>query len=325
MERPRAAVRRFVERELPGAAIRPLRGDASARRFYRVHPSDGPSRILMEYDAPFRGETDDQRLARIFLDAGLPIAGRLAADGESGCLLLEDLGDTTLEMALAEPNADRRGLIGRAVGLAVDVAERGTPVLDRSDRATAPALDEERFRFEMDFFLEHFVAGLLGLPDSVEELRPELYALARRATASPRPVFCHRDFHSRNLMVRPDGGLAMVDIQDARRGPDSYDLASLLRDAYVDIDETWVDPLVESYRTALSKPPAAEPFRERFDCVSAQRMLKALGTFGYQATVLKAERYLDSVPRTLGRLSRLLPQRPETAALYERLQTAGLL
>ena len=116
----------------------------------------------------------------------------------------------------------------------------------------------------------------------------------------------------------------MVDIQDARWGPEAYDLASLLRDAYLDVDEAWIDPLVDLYRSALENPPS-EGFRSRLDRVSVQRMIKALGTFGYQTTARKSSRYLGAISRTVHRLRRLLPGSSETAPLYEMLMKAKLL
>ncbi len=328
MSGPRRALLGFVESRFPGAALKTLTGDASTRRFHRVLPAEGPTRIVMDYGRPFEGATDDMQLARVFRDAGLPVAAVLEADGPAGCLLLEDLGDLTVESVMRDAGcspARRRELLGEAVSLAVRLAEAGTPVLAGSDRAAGPALDSARFRFEMDFFLEHYARGLKACPELPVELGLELHALADRAAETPRKVFCHRDFHSRNLMVREGGRLSMVDIQDARWGPDTYDLASLLRDAYVEIDPAWIDPLIEEYRAALSDPPSAGSFRERFDVVSAQRMLKALGTFGYQVTQRRASRFLEGIPRTLERLRRLLPAVPATRRLREFLDGSGLL
>jgi aminoglycoside/choline kinase family phosphotransferase len=117
-------------------------------------------------------------------------------------------------------------------------------------------------------------------------------------------------------MVRADGTLAMVDIQDARWGPDSYDLASLLRDAYADVDEERIEPLIGRYLAALGEPLDAASFRRRFEIVALQRMIKALGTFGYQTTVHGSDRYSSAILRTTARLRRLLP----VAAGFEKLR-----
>lgn len=316
-----------LARAHPGASLASLPADASTRRFHRLRLPDGSTRIVMDYGAPFEGETDDIRLARIFETAGLPVAHVLESFPALGCLVLEDLGDTTLETALRRAEgaggiATRSALHRAAVRLAVEVATRGSVALSASDRAAGPALDRERFRFEMGFFVEHFVGRYLrraadpGLSDALD-------ALADEAAAHPR-VLCHRDYHSRNLMVRDDGSLAMVDIQDARWGPDTYDVASLLRDAYVDVDEGAVAELLELYRGALADPPERQAFVHRFRVVATQRMIKALGTFGYQVAVLGRERYVSAIPRTVGRLRNALSLDRFTAELARPLEAAGV-
>ncbi len=320
----RPEVHALVEELFAGARIEPMAGDASTRRFYRVRAVD-TTHVIMDYGARFDRETDDMTLTRVFEDAALPVSRIERACPEAGCLVLEDLGDRTLESAVEQDPALRRALYDRAVDLAVAVAERGTPALERSGRAAGPALDSERFRFEMDFFVEHYVVGLLGRPDVASSLVDALHALADRAARTPRRVLCHRDFHSRNLLVRPDGSLAMVDLQDARWGPDTYDLASLLRDAYVDLDESEVETRVESFRTKLPEAPARDALRDRFDVVAAQRMIKALGTFGYQIGSLGRTRYADAIARTVGRLTVVLPRSEHTAAVGEVLEDEGLL
>jgi len=329
MDEPRPEVRRYLRESIPGATAVPLAGDASTRRFYRVALPDGSTRVLMDYGTPFSGDTDDIRLNRVFRAAAVPAAEILDVSPAAGCLLLEDLGDRTLEKLLLGPSGKPAPgalpLLERAVRLAARVADRGTVELERSERANGPALDAARFRFEMDYFLDHFAGALRGLDRPSPELRAELYALADRAARTPRRVLCHRDFHSRNLLLTDDGRIAVVDIQDARWGPDSYDLASLLRDAYFETEESWIEPLIALYESCLDQPPDPESFRRRFHTVAAERMIKALGTFGYQTAVRGSARYLDPARRTAGRLRRLLPRAEETARLGRLLLSEGLL
>jgi aminoglycoside/choline kinase family phosphotransferase len=116
--------------------------------------------------------------------------------------------------------------------------------------------------------------------------------------AEPR-VVCHRDYHSRNLMVR-DGRLVVIDFQDARMGPDTYDLVSLLRDSYVELPEADVDALTTVFLERTGQSCDAAAFGRRFDLMALQRNLKALGTFGYQASARGNQTYLPYVSRTLG-------------------------
>ena len=123
-------------------------------------------------------------------------------------------------------------------------------------------------------------------------------------------MLCHRDYHSRNLMLH-DETLYVIDFQDARMGPDTYDLASLLRDSYVDLPDAAVDDLID-YFLALSRDPAhrltddGATFRRRFDLMALQRNLKALGTFGYQTTTRGNPVYMQYMPRTLTYVKRTL-------------------
>jgi len=297
MDEPRAAIQAWVELRFPGARLSSLAGDASTRRFFRIRPDGGRSLVLMDYGAPFDGETDDVRLSRIFREADLPVAKIRSVAPDPGCLVLDDLGDLTVERNLHEHPSGGRDRMVQAVDLAAAIAVRGTEALARSTRAAGPSLDQERFRFEMGFFLEHYVRNHLGRSPGQRLVRG-LEQLADEAARTPRRVLCHRDFHSRNLMLRDDGSLAMVDIQDARWGPDTYDLASLLYDAYIESDSGWREPLAERFRSALVNPPEAGPFRQRLRVVAAERMIKALGTFGYQVATLGRSRYREPIPRT---------------------------
>src|SRR4029079_18927130 len=112
----------------------------------------------------------------------------------------------------------------------------------------------------------------------------EWASIVNELANEPR-VLCHRDYHSRNLMLS-DGNLHIIDFQDARMGPDTYDLVSLLRDSYVAIADRELDELIAYFlalKARAGAPAAAdEDFRRRFDLMALQRNLKALGTFGYQ-------------------------------------------
>ena len=317
-----------LSRLYPGSRDETLTGDASNRRFHRLFLAGGGTRIVMDYGASFDRETDDVRLARVFDEAGVRVARVIDVLPEAGALVEEDLGDETLETALARAASGgapgRDELYRSAMALAADIASKGTASLARSDRAAGPALDDERFRFEMNFFLEHYVGTFLGRPEIGSTVRPALESLASDVASHPR-VLCHRDYHCRNIMVCADGSLALVDIQDARWGPDTYDLASLLRDAYVDLADAEVDALFEAYSKRFAGAEDGGARRARFEMVSAQRMIKALGTFGYQVAVLGRDRYRSAIPRTVNRLARLLPKRTITASLADTLGAAGLM
>ncbi|HTG89188.1 MAG TPA: phosphotransferase, partial [Vicinamibacterales bacterium] len=154
-----------------------------------------------------------------------------------------------------------------------------------------------------------------------EALRAEWTVIVDELAGETR-VLCHRDYHSRNLMYHGEL-LYIIDFQDARMGPDTYDLVSLLRDSYVDLPDAWVDDLIRGYLKlggpAKATPDAFSEYRRRFDLMSVQRNLKALGTFGHQTTARRNPVYIQYIPRTLSYVRTNLERYPRFARLREIL------
>jgi len=301
----------------------PLAGDASVRRFYRARPvSGGPSEILMDTGASFVEDDDPYCLTTRFMEQSrLPVPAILAVDGKAGLVLLEDLGDSTLESCFP---ADRQALYGMAAGeleplyistidLVVDLQALEPSGLPEWLPARRLFFDHQKLLWELHFFHGHFFGGLLGLtlPAREEETLRDFYQNLCRRVAGFRPrVICHRDYHSRNLMVS-GGRLVMVDFQDARLGPETYDLVSLLRDCYVDLGEELEGRLIGRYLERRPAVAGGEEFRRRFELTALQRGIKAAGTFAYQAVERQNHRYLDSMPLTLRHLQRAFAALPE--------------
>jgi aminoglycoside/choline kinase family phosphotransferase len=277
----------------------------------------------MDYGRSFQDETDDQKLGRIFREADLPVARFFEASPDAGCLLVEDLGDTTLEQAVTSGSPGMQDLLRGAIDLAVAIADRGSLALARSDRAEGPRLDAARFRFELHYFAENYARRLRAIEPSRELLRA-LEGLADAAAEGPA-VLCHRDYHSRNLMVGGRDRLTMVDIQDARWGPDTYDLVSFVFDPYLDLgdDQERVEALVDRYASA--RACGDRGFTARLEVVAGQRMLKCLGTYGHQVAVLGRERYRSAIAPTLRRLRTRLPAAKSTREIHDLLSRQGLL
>jgi aminoglycoside/choline kinase family phosphotransferase len=321
----RESLKSRIESRFPGSTIEELAGDASTRKFYRLFTGSGESLVVMDYGSPFAEPTDDQRLTEIFIKGSLPVPRIVEAIPDAGCLLLEDLGRRMLEDELR--GLDGQGqppeLLLRAAELAGRIARDGSPALAASGRAPGTALDAELFRFEMDFFLENFLIKFRKIKGGQGELRGCLHQLADSAAETPLRVLCHRDYHCRNIMIAGDGSLAMVDLQDARWGPDTYDFASLAFDAYVEGPDAWVEPLLRRFlETAGINDDTL--LRGRVHRVAAQRMIKALGTFGYQVGVAGNRRYMDAIPRTLSRLDRWLGRDEETSSIHAAFGSLGL-
>lgn len=284
------------------ARVVPLTGDASDRRYFRILIADSPSIVLSLHSAPFTFETlPFVNVARLLARMPVPIPAVLGHADELGVLALEDLGDVTLQAHLgAATPAEHAALYRQSVALIATLQRRGAELASPDYLPYGIAFDVEKLTWEMDFFIKHFLEAYRGVVLSAEQraaLRTELGRLVE-TLASEHRVLCHRDYHSRNLMLH-DGKLFIIDFQDARMGPDTYDLVSLLRDSYVDLAEHTVDELIAYFLAVKGETAHAEAFRHRFDLMALQRNLKALGTFGYQTTARRNPVYIQYIPRTL--------------------------
>ncbi len=286
------------------ARIVPLTGDASDRRYYRVLTTAGTPFVLALHASAFDVKTlPFVNVARLLEQMPVPIPRVLGHADDIGVLALEDLGDVTLQAHLgAATPAEHAALYRQAVGLIATMQRRGAELESPEYLPYRIAFDVEKLTWEMDFFAKHFIEAYRGVviaPAAKEALREELLLVIEELAGEER-VLCHRDYHSRNLMLH-DERLYIIDFQDARMGPDTYDLASLLRDSYVDLPDPTVNELI-AYFLALkgtTDPMQETVFRERLDLMALQRNLKALGTFGYQTTARRNPVYIQYIPRTL--------------------------
>jgi aminoglycoside/choline kinase family phosphotransferase len=251
----------------------------------------------------------------------VPIPTVIGHADDIGVLALEDLGDVTLQAHLgAASAAEHAALYREAVALIATLQKRGAELASPDYIPYTIAFDVEKLSWELDFFIKHFVEAYRGVvigPAAREELQREFAVLVEELASEPR-VLCHRDYHSRNLMLH-HGKLYIIDFQDARMGPDTYDLVSLLRDSYVDLPEQNVEDLIAYFLAVKGETGEAGRFRKRFDLMALQRNLKALGTFGYQTTTRGNTVYLQYMPRTLSYARATLRQYPRFARLQEIL------
>ena len=311
------------------ASVVPLTGDASDRRYYRILLRGAPSQVLAVHPGPIEfARLPFVNVAGLLREMALPAPRIIAHSDALGIIALEDLGDVTLQAHLgAASPAEHAALYGEAVALVASLQSRGAEFASPAYLPYGIAFDEEKLTWELQFFVRHFLEAYRGVTlasSSRQALDLELTSLARELAAEPR-VLCHRDYHSRNLMLH-DGRLHMIDFQDARMGPDTYDLASLLRDSYVDFTDAQVDELL-AYFLALRGPRVAaasadaeaREFRRRFDTMALQRNIKALGTFGFQTTSRGNTVYIQYIPRTLSYVRANLQRYDRFARLHALL------
>src|SRR6185312_6412211 len=300
----------------------PLTGDASDRRYFRVILPDSPSIVLALYSAAFDVQSlPFVNVATLLARMPVPVPSVLGHADDLGILALQDLGDVTLQAHLgAASRAEHAALYRQAVALIAEMQRRGQELGSPEFLPYGIAFDVDKLTWELDFFTKHFLEAYRGVTLSEPErdaLREEFAVLVRELASEPR-VLCHRDYHSRNLMLH-ESQLFIIDFQDARLGPDTYDLVSLLRDSYVDLSEQTVDELIAYFLALKGDAGAEHDFRKRFDVMALQRNLKALGTFGYQTTARRNPVYIQYIPRTLKYVSDNLRHQPRFAALWELL------
>jgi N-acetylmuramate 1-kinase len=305
-----------------GARVVPLTGDASDRRYFRVLISDAPSIVLALYSAPFDVQSlPFVNVARLLEKMPVPIPEVLGHADDLGVLALQDLGDVTLQAHLGTSSpAEHAALYRQAVALIAALQRRGHDLASPEYLPYGIAFDVEKLSWELDFFTKHFLEAYRGVtlaPEQGDALRAEFAVLVRELAEEPR-VLCHRDYHSRNLMLH-EAQLYIIDFQDARLGPDTYDLVSLLRDSYVDLREQTVDELIAYFLALKGHTGGERAFRQRFDVMALQRNLKALGTFGYQTTARRNPVYIQYIPRTLRYVRDNLAQQPRFGRMRELL------
>jgi aminoglycoside/choline kinase family phosphotransferase len=293
--------------------------DASFRSYWRTH-HHGQSWIVMDSPPAQEDPRPWLKIGQQLAAARLHVPAVHAQDLEQGFLLIEDLGNRLYLRELDERNADA------LYGDAMDALLRMQTQMDHRD---LPPFDREVLVRGLEVMPEWFLGRHLGHTPSCDEwdvLEAAFELIIRNAQEQPR-VFVHRDYHSRNLLVVEHNNPGVIDFQGALAGPITYDLASLLRDAYIVWPRERVEGWVESYRQRLRDAGVlgadvdAERFLRWFDLTGMHRHVRVLGQFyrlwyrdgkpGYLADVPRVYHYVVSVARSY-------PELADFAALIER-------
>jgi N-acetylmuramate 1-kinase len=283
---------------LRAETLRPASSDASFRRYFRLDAAAGGTLIAMDAPAPMEDCRPFVHVASLFGAAGVTTPRVIAADLDQGLLLLDDLGQTTYLEAL-EAGADAPALYRDALAALVRIQAASRP-------GALPPYDRERLLTELRLFPDWYVARHLGatLDDAERAALARTFEILIDTALSQPPVFVHRDYHSRNLMVMPSGNPGVLDFQDAVWGPPVYDLVSLLRDAYVEWPQEqqldWAARYWQLARAARVPVPAdfADLWRD-MEWVGLQRSLKVLGIFARLFHRDGKDRYLGDLPRVM--------------------------
>jgi len=289
-----------------------LCGDASSRRYYRLTK---PISIVMD-------ASDDKEVVPRFIGVAMLLQQfkvRLpqikAFEQHKGFMLLEDVGSTHL--------FDK--VNNEVVG---DYYEKAIRELVKIQQTPSQGLDPYDAMFlldEMNLMPQWYLKEHLGRSIECVEGRTLLGAFAlisKEVLSQPQGVFVHRDYHSRNLMIDDKDDIVVIDFQDAKSGALTYDLVSLLRDAYVELDDQEIQRLVLLFKELKGLDVDDETFMRWFDFTGLQRHIKILGIFARLNIRDGKDGYLDDIPLTLKYILDVASKYPELDGLVSILKSA---
>jgi aminoglycoside/choline kinase family phosphotransferase len=282
--------------------VEKLTGDASTRKYYRIWTSK--KSYVACLDTPITDVNDEPtflKLQRVLHTEKVRVP--LIHDKElgTGYILEEDLGDVTFlkEISYIENLKEEYSFYIKAIDLMASIHNIDTNKY-KGESFTKLAFDTEKLYAEMEFTKKYFLKSYLGLDVESEEiakLYKKLFSMCETLSSQPRALV-HRDYHSRNLMIK-DGEQIVIDFQDARMGTPLYDLVSLLEDCYYQIDNENKKRLIEYYFNTYFKrfDPSKnfEQFKVLYDFMAIQRVFKAIGSFAYIYADRKDLRYIKYI------------------------------
>jgi aminoglycoside/choline kinase family phosphotransferase len=308
--------------DLPGAlvqpeSIRPASSDASFRRYFRVDGAQGSTYIVMDAPPPQEDVRPFIHVAGIFGQTGASVPHIVHQDVERGFLLLSDLGSTTYLNQLNQDTAHK---------LYLDAMDSLVLIQAQSKPGVLPEYDRALLLRELMLFPDWYIGKHRGvtLSDTQTADLNKVFDLLLANNLAQAQVYVHRDYHSRNLMVLPQGNPGILDFQDAVYGPITYDLVSLLRDAYIQWDEEMVLDWVIRYwerarRAGLPVNPDIDAFYRDFEFMGLQRHLKVLGIFARLYHRDGKDAYLKDLPLVMEYTRKAAGRYKQTAPLVRLL------
>ena len=300
-------------------SLRPASSDASFRRYFRLTDANNATFVAMDAPPPNENVVPFIHVASVLASTGVSVPLVLAQDVERGFLLLSDLGSTTYLHQLKLDTAHK---------LYMDAIDALLQFQAHSQPGILPEYSRELLLREMMLFPDWYIAQHLkaSLSDKQSADLNQIFSLILANNIAQPQVFVHRDYHSRNLMVLPDGNPGILDFQDAVYGPITYDLASLLRDAYIQWDEELVLDWVIRYwerakRIGLPVNPDIDVFYRDFEFMGLQRHLKVLGIFARLNYRDGKDAYLGDLPLVMDYTLRTARRYKELAPLVRLIET----
>lgn len=289
--------------------MEPIQKGASGRTIIRIKPDDHPSFIGIHYTLERSDNANFLPVAEFLTEAGLNIPKVLYDNTRRQVALIEDLGDDDL-LSLKDAPFEEREPYYRSAFEQLDKLLYTRPPRDFD---LQPAFDEALYRWEQEYFFDHFVETHLGKDSSGLREDPILQGLAKRLGATA-PHMVHRDFQSQNLMLH-DGKTFLIDFQGLRMGRQEYDLASLLYDPYMNHSAEDRRKLLDLWEDVCEEEPI-EPILK--DCAT-QRLMQALGAYSLTGHQQNDEWYLEQIPAAVNFLREVTEDTPLEDSLADVL------
>ncbi|MGJ8696411.1 MAG: phosphotransferase [Verrucomicrobiaceae bacterium] len=289
--------------------MEPIQKGASGRTIIRIKPEDHGTFIGVHYTLERSDNANFLPVAQFLTSAGLNIPEVLYDNTRRQVALVEDLGDIDLLSLKDEPYEVREPYYRSAF----EQLDKLLYVRPPKDFSLQPKFDEHMYRWEQDYFIEHFVETHLGKDGSALREDPILAGLRKRLGATS-PHMVHRDFQSQNLLLK-DGECYVIDFQGLRMGRQEYDLASLLYDPYMNHSPEEQAKMLELWEDVTEEMPI-EPILK--DC-AAQRLMQAIGAFANLGHNQDNQWYLEQLPAAVEQLKRVIDDTPLEDSLGEYL------
>jgi aminoglycoside/choline kinase family phosphotransferase len=298
----------------------PILKGGSDRNYFRVLTGER-SVILMEYGAEREENQYYASIGHFLAELGVRVPGILAHDPAARLIWVEDIGPVDLHAFRERPWEERRSYYRDALAQVAVLHQRGFERARHSGVPLMPGFDEALYAWERDYFYREFVGGLCGIHLTEADraaLEAELRPGADRLVADT-PALVHRDFQSQNVMIREEKAY-LIDFQGMRVGSHAYDLASLLLDPYVSLSSAERSELLADYAGLRGDRSRGEATQVLFRAAGIQRLMQALGAYGFLGLKKGRKAFLAHVDPALERLAGLAAEDAGLGVLPSLLQ-----
>jgi N-acetylmuramate 1-kinase len=294
--------------------ITPIEKGGSDRKFYRVRSAPDQTIILVKYNLEREENRHYVDIAEFLAAHNIRAPKIYFHDPAEGLIWIEDLGKSDLWSYRDESWLVRRAFYESALGEIVKLHCLSEDEARPIHKSLPAEFDEALYRWEQSYFFENCLGRFFGVDAAELSELAALDSLGRIAEdLARRPrVLVHRDFQSQNIIIR-NGQAHLIDFQGMRPGLAEYDLASLLFDPYVTFSRAECDELLADYESkrAAANHPVAADFRRVFRHCGIQRLMQALGAYGFLGLVKGNKAFLDHIPAAIESLRALAAEIPE--------------